>query len=277
MSDIVTLEKTSATLAVPAPEQTPVAEQQGTTPADEASATPDDNKTTEEPASEADQPRGVDGRFVKRTEKLQSQINQLTAEKRQAEREVARLRDEAIALAKQLKEPPQIDPADFDAQTAHRVRSEIKADRLDQTANRIKDAEASAREKDEQIFALQVSELRGQIPDIDSVYLPPSQGGPQVTPAMGQALLRAENGALVAYHLKQKPQEALRIAALDPWSQAVEIGKLSTQVANPKPIKRISQAPAPVQTVSGSTAQAGVDLSNVDYETYRKARMAQGR
>lgn len=267
MTDTVTLEKPGATISVPSSDPAVKPETQ---PA-EADATTEE--TSVEAQASEEKPRGDDGRFVKRTEKLQTQINQLTAEKRQAEREVAQLRTEAAAIAKQLKEQPQIDPADFEGQTAHRVRTEIKADRLDQTASRIQAAEDAARGKDAQIFALQVNELRAQIPDIDSVYLPEGQGGPSITPAMGQAIFRVDNGALVAYHLKQHPQENLRIAQLDPWSQAIEIGKLSTQVANPKPIKRISQAPAPVQTVAGSTAQAGVDLSTVDYDTYRKARM----
>jgi hypothetical protein len=150
MADTVTLEKPGATISVPAAEAQVEKTADQSPPAD-ASATTEE--TNVEATAEAT-PRGDDGRFVKRTEKLQTQINQLTAEKRQTEREVAQLRAEATAITKQLRETPQIDPADFEAQTAHRVRTEIKADRLDQTAGRIEAAEAAARDKDSQIFAL---------------------------------------------------------------------------------------------------------------------------
>jgi len=226
-----------------------------------------------------EQPRGPDGKFVPahpRTEKLKSQINSLTAEKRQAEREVARLRSEAAELAKQLQQPVNIDPTDFDAQTAHRVRHEIKADRLEQTAAQVKAVEARSREASDQIIRAQVDDLRAHIPDIDTIYLSPDQGGPTISPVMAEAITRSENGALVAYHLKTNPREATRIANLDPVSALMAIGQISAGISKPQnQMKRISQAPAPVQTVSGGTGPASLDLNKASFADYEKVRMAE--
>ena len=244
--------------------------------------TPETTETaqnTEAAPETPEQPRGPDGKFIAshpRTEKLQTQINALTAEKRQTEREVARLKSEAAELAKQLQQPADIDPADFDAQTAHRVRHEIKSDRLEQTVTQIKNAEAVAYEKTAQIIRAQVDDLRTHIPDIDTIYNEPKDGGPIMSKAMTEAVLRSENGALVAYHLKNNPREAARIHDLDPISAFVAIGQISAQVSNPKnQMKRISQAPAPVQTVSGGAGSPSLDLNTASFKDYEQARLKQ--
>jgi hypothetical protein len=254
---------------------TPVVE----TPAVVAPVVAEPEQKAEEPKTDApEQPRGPDGKFVAhpRTEKLQNQINTLTAEKRQTEREVARLKAEAADLAKQLQQPANIDPADFEAQTAHRVRHEIKSDRLEQTAAQVRALEAKAIDAGARILNAQVEELRQHIPDIDTIFLPSEQGGPMISQVMAEAISRSENGALVAYHLKKNPSEAARIAQLDPVSALMAIGQLSAGVSAPKnQMKRISQAPAPVQTVSGGTASPSLNLETASFKDYEQARLKQ--
>jgi len=230
------------------------------------------------PTEPVEQPRGADGKFIAhpRTEKLVSQINTLTAEKRAIERDVARMRSEAADLVKQLQQPVDIDPADFDAQTAHRVRHEIKSDRLEQTAAQVRSLEAKAQEAGAQILHAQVDELRAHIPDIDTIFLPENQGGPTITQVMAEAITRSDNGALVAYHLKKNPPEARRIAKLDPVSALMAIGQIAAGISNPKnQMKRISQAPAPVQTVSGGTSSPALNLETASFKDYEKARLQQ--
>jgi hypothetical protein len=271
-----------------------------TQPAAEAVATPavDPNAQVETPATttettaqpaeppaatqaedgKAEQLRDTEGKFLPkhpRVEKLQSAINELTRQKHDTARDVERLRAEAAELQKQLQSKPQIDPQDFEGLQAHAIQRAIKAERLEDTVSKVRDLESRSAQTTQQLIAAQVEEMREHIPDIDSIFLPTERGGPNITPLMGEALSRVENGALVAYHLFKNPREAARLCRADAATVFVEIGKLAAGV-KATPTKRISQAPAPVSTVSGgSSKSAAVDLSTADYETYKKVRMGQ--
>lgn len=265
MSDTTPLANADATTLV----ETPAVAAEITT--DTAPETPETPATDEKP----DQPRGEDGKFVAhpRTEKLKAQIGALTAEKRQAERELARLRSEANDLHKQINTRVEIDPADFDGQTRHHVSQAIKEERLSETVSKVREIQERAADADARIMEAQVDELRDQIPDIENIFLDPDKGGPTITKVMADGISRAENGALVAYHLMKNPREAARIASLDPISALVAVGQIAAGI-KPNSMKRISQAPPPVKTVSGGSSSSGaVDLATVDYETYKKIRM----
>jgi hypothetical protein len=250
----------------PATTETEPSAQPETSP-DGAAASSEDGKT--------EQPRAADGRFRPRAEKLQSKIDDLTRQKHDAAREVERLRAEAAALQKQISTRAQIDPADFEGQQADAIRRAFKAEKLEDTVSKVRDLESRSVQTTQQIISAQAEEMREHIPDIDNIFLPTEQGGPQITPVMGEALSRVDNGALVAYHLLKNPREAARLCRADPATVLVEIGKLAAGI-KPTPTKRISQAPAPVSTVSGgSSKSAAVDLNTADYETYKKIRMSQ--
>lgn len=240
-------------------------------------AKPDTAEASAEPGK-SEQPRASDGTYLPkhpRVEKLQSTINELTRQKHDTARDVERLRAEAAELQKQLQAKPQIDPQDFEGLQTHAIQRAIKAERLEDTVSKVRDLESRSAQTTQQIISAQVEEMREHIPDIDNIFLPTERGGPQITPVMGEALSRVENGALVAYHLLKNPREAARLCRSDPATVFVEIGKLAAGV-KPTPTKRISQAPAPVSTVSGgSSKSAAVDLETADYETYKKIRMAQ--
>lgn len=263
---------------------TPVADSQVEKPATtetEASTQPETKpEAAEAPAGDGkgEQPRATDGTFLPkhpRVEKLQSTINELTRQKHDTARDVERLRAEAAELQRQLSTKPQIDPADFEGQQADAIRRAFKAEKLEDTVSKVRDLESRSVQTTQQIISAQVEEMREHIPDIDNIFLPTERGGPQITQTMGEALSRVDNGALVAYHLMKNPREAARLCRADPATVFVEIGKLAAGV-KPTPTKRISQAPAPVATVSGgSSKSASVDLATADYETYKKLRMAQ--
>ena len=57
----------------------------------------------------------------------------------------------------------------------------------------------------------------------------------------------------VAYHLGANPKEAERISRLSPILQAKEIGKIEAQLAANPPVKKTSNAPAPISPVSART------------------------
>ncbi len=248
---------------------------------DPAAVAAPETTTTEQPAeaapegeAEAEQPRDQNGRFAKRTEKLKSQIDTLVAQKRQAEREYLAMQAQAAELRKQLQTQPEIDPADFDAQTRHQMRSVLNEEKLSQTEAQARRAAEMAQAATGAILEAQVEELKEHIPDIEKIFAPPEQGGPVISRIMAEGISRAENGALVAHYLMKNPREAARINTLDPVSALVEVGLIAARI-KPSNMKRVSQAPAPVPTVSGGSSSPVVDLSSVSFKDYAKMRLKQ--
>lgn len=74
-----------------------------------------------------------------------------------------------------------------------------------------------------------------------------------VTEAMARAIQASEVGPDVLYHLGSNPKEAARISRLDPILQAREIGKIEAQLDGAPPIKKTSNAPAPIAPVTART------------------------
>ncbi|MGM0614774.1 MAG: hypothetical protein ACQES7_04345 [Pseudomonadota bacterium] len=92
----------------------------------------------------------------------------------------------------------------------------------------------------------------------------------QITRDMVKAMADAEDPGMIAYHLGTNKDEASRIAALSPFAQAKEIGKLEASLANkpPAPRKKTTEAPDPIDPVRGadSTTKAPADMSFDEYE-----------
>lgn len=91
------------------------------------------------------------------------------------------------------------------------------------------------------------------------------------------AIMSAENGDDIAYHLGKNLKEAHRISALPPISQFIEIGRLSAKLAAepPKP-KTPSRAPAPITPVTGTAPAASPTPSeNDDMKTWMAKRQKQ--
>ena len=74
-----------------------------------------------------------------------------------------------------------------------------------------------------------------------------------VTEAMAEAIQASEVGPDVLYHLGANPKEAARISRLRPILQAREIGKIEAQLGAAPPIKKTSNAPAPIAPVTART------------------------
>ena len=271
---------------VDAPSMTPVPD---ATPA--ATAAPETVSTTETKpdtgtsgATDANgQPRdAATGQFAAksgRAAQIQAQIGELTRQKHEERREVDRLRAEADRIRGEIAKPTTIDPADYAGQTAHEVRKAVKSERLEDIEARAADLSRSEVARGGQILDAQAESMRETIPDIDVIFKQPHEGGPWVTPRMADALTHIENGALVAYHLAKNPAESRRLADLsnsNPNAALIELGRIAAKVSS-APTKRISQAPSPVQTVSGGSGSPGVDLNTASFVDYEKVRMAQMR
>ena len=71
-----------------------------------------------------------------------------------------------------------------------------------------------------------------------------------ITDFMAQSIQASEAGPDVLYYLGSNPKEADRIARLAPILQAKEIGKLEASLSSNPPVKRTSNAPAPIAPVT---------------------------
>jgi hypothetical protein len=92
-------------------------------------------------------------------------------------------------------------------------------------------------------------------------------GDLQPTNPLISAIMEAENGEDIAYHLAKHPKEAQRIANLSPFSAAREIGKLEAKLASkPEKPQTPSKAPAPITPLSGA-APVRTDVPNENDDT----------
>lgn len=94
---------------------------------------------------------------------------------------------------------------------------------------------------------------------------------------MVETMMEDENGADMAMHFYDNPEEAARIAQLSPRKQVQELTKLGETLgksSSESPARKISGAPEPITTEKGSSAHS-VDLDKVDMEDYVKQRRKQ--
>jgi len=112
---------------------------------------------------------------------------------------------------------------------------------------------ARQREQQEQSTIIEAyhdkeEEVRGKYDDFEQVAYNPNL---PITTVMAQTIQASDIGPEVAYHLGSNPKEAERISRLTPIMQAKEIGKLEAKLMADPPVKRTTNAPAPISPVSG--------------------------
>ncbi|MCU0949524.1 MAG: hypothetical protein MUC68_00345 [Burkholderiaceae bacterium] len=93
-----------------------------------------------------------------------------------------------------------------------------------------------------------------------------------ITPVMAEAMKDSDLGPDVAYYLGKNPDEAERIAKLNPAAQVREIGKIEARLEL-KPTKQPSKAPPPIEPLGGGKGGSEPDLSRMsqaEYEAHRK-------
>ncbi len=260
-------------LTTPAPaDALPVVEQPvvETAAAPDAVATPapsDAAQETEDKAPPRD-PNGS-GRFIKRTEQLQSQISTLRAEKGSVEREVETLRKTAAKLREELAKPSSVDPNDFAAADTHRVTSAIRSARLEETQQNLEDAESRAAEIRLATFTAKIDGARERMPDLDRDLATFSTL--PISPVAAEIIADSDKAPELTVWLARNPQEAIRISRLPAHRQGVEIARIEARVSAPSP-KRISTAPAPLQTASGGATSAVLDPEKMSQAEYVKWR-----
>lgn len=219
-----------------------------------------------------EQPRDEDGKFKPKTTaedrkaRIQSDIDRMTAEKRTAEREVSRLREEAYRLQRQLQEPQAADADPYDP--AHNMRKAVREDRLEQTAQAAQAAFDAASNARAQMFMAKVEAAREAIPDLDQALgefarLP-------VTEAASDLIAESPKSAEIAYYLAKNPADAHWIARLPAHLQGAEIARIEAKVSQAPQPRRTSNAPPPPPMIGGTSSPSTKTLSEMGVEDIGK-------
>lgn len=206
---------------------------------------------TPEAASTSDAPK--DEPPKKKGGGFQRRISELTAQLRQAQRELeaARTKPETPQPEEAAPKRDQFDDyeAYLEAHTRWVARSEAQS--IKQAADaeyqrRIADRERDAREGD---WQAKVETFREEHPDWEAVALNPAL---PITAEMAETLRELDNGPEVAYHLGKNPELVDRLAGMSDRKAALELARLSERLVTQ--VKRASAAPKPIDPVR-STGQ----------------------
>lgn len=102
-------------------------------------------------------------------------------------------------------------------------------------------------------YAESEEKVRDKYDDFDQVARNPNV---PITEVMAEAIYASEVGPEVAYYLGSNVKEASRISRLSPFLQAKEIGKIEAKLAADPPVKKTSNAPAPITPVTARSSGA---------------------
>lgn len=207
-------------------------------------------------------------------------FGQITAKRREAEREAAANRAEAERLQKRLElyEGPAPREEDFDnyedfetARDNHRQGQFLKQERerdLEDVNARVEASDSTALQASYEEYQARADAFKEQAPDYDQVVEGPNAA---FSEQMARELFTSPKGPQIAYHLAKNPTELVRIARLtEPTDVAREIARVEGRLTQPTP-KRVTTAPDPVKAVAtGSGSQADNDPSKMSVAEMQK-------
>ena len=246
---------------------------QGTPPADDSEVQKGASAPANDPAAQGgqqdpngqQQPSGQEPQNggqpseppAKRVPWFERRIDEVTAARREAERE----RDALRAMLQQ-RDPAQQQPSAQQPQPQaqpdpYRLAEEIAQRRaLDEAANRTYEAGIAAHGEQ---FATAVRTLQ-QVTDLSQ------------KPDFIEAVTSLPNAADVYFHLGSNPDEAAHVLRLPPVKMAMELARLSAQVGKPKPA---SKASAPITPVGRSSTPSSDLTDDLPIDEWMRRRQAQ--
>lgn len=243
---------------------------------------------------------------------IQPRINELTRARHDAEREAAYWKGVATAKSGNPAGTPAEAPAPAapPKPTADKFQTydeyvdaltDWKADRavekaLAATNKSIEErsSQQTAAQRQESLndnWAQRQEAIKKVIPDYDNIV---AESDVPIAPHVGELLLESDHGPAIAYKIALDPSIADKLNKLSPTAAAKEIGKMEaafdhdvatapaqapaeapSPAAPAAPVKPVSKAPAPPNTLPQSTARQP-DLAKMGMDDYVKARKAQG-
>lgn len=233
-----------------------------------------DDAGAEKPEGEGEQPK------PKRTGGFQKRISELTREREEKAREAEYWRQAALNGVKpDAQAKPQPDPnaepkpenyqsyEDYiDARTEYRIEQKM---RREATERQARDADSRQRELQER-FRAGMDKARETYADFDDAL--ENIGGMQAHPMVANAILMADRGHDILYWLGMNPDEAARIAKLDPLVQVKELGRIEANLPT-APARKVTQTkPPPTVLKGGGTARKDpASMSMDEYVAWRTA------
>jgi hypothetical protein len=223
---------------------------------------------------------------AKKEKGVQKRINELTAARRAAEAENARL----MGLLEERQAPPQGDfiPPGYPAEPAldsfddydqyNRALVRWEAGRLLAERDHVSEqTKAQAAQKATlSSHGARMEAAKEKYADLDEVFAE----APQIAfnDSTFSAIVESDQSADIAYHLAKNPAEASRISALSPVKQIMEIARLEDKFkAAPAQVKRISQAPTPLNPIGGSGVVVQKDpdkMNDAEWLAYERQRVS---
>lgn len=228
--------------------------------------------TAEQPDEEVKLPKGV-----------QKRIDRLTRERYRLQGELEAIRRQQAQQPEPQRQPTQTEgapkPEQFqsyeeylEAKAEWKAEAKVREVLQRQQESTKQQSQQAERAKLMQAWEQRVDEASAIYDDYDEVALAPDV---PVSAPMAEAIQRAEKGADVLYYLGKHRDVAAQIAALDPLSAAVAIGRLEATIARPQPRKTTS-APPPISPV-GARAAPVKDPAKMSTDEWLKWRNEQLR
>ena len=228
---------------------------------------------------EGDEPlRDERGRF----KGAEARIAELTRLRRQAERE----RDQALAQLQGARDPakaaqPKPTPDDFEDYGEYvEALTDWKADQRDAEradTNATTAAERAAEHRNAE-WSAKVDAITATIPDYAEIA---GKSDIPVRDHVAVAIMDADRGPELVYHLAKHPEVAERLNEMSPARAAMELGRIEASLGEPAapptpPAKKTTTAPAPITPVKpgASTAKDPAKMNQAEYNEWRKGQLA---
>ncbi len=234
-----------------------------------------EDKTGEDAAAPADE---AQAEAPKPKQTAQERIAELTAKRREAERDAEYWKAKALQPAPEARRPqaqaadedPEPDPADYehgemDVRFIRDVtRREARLEFRSELAAR--DAHAAVQSKF-QTFEQRTAE---QFPDGEPEGLSVLKALPTLSQAITDVILTSENGPRLADHLGKNTRELNRLSALPPHLQAYELAKIEMKLSASPTAKTATDAPPPTPQVRGAGGRFTASPDTDDFAAFEK-------
>ena len=216
--------------------------------------------------------------------RVQKRIDEITRARRQAEQDAEYWRKVATGEIRQSVAPAPVQEAlppglapkprlddfeDYDQYTealgewaAEKTLAKREFAEQQKKANEAKQAVAKT-------YQERVEVARTKYPDWDEVV---AVNDVNLLNSTIDAIVESEQGPDISYHLLTNPSEAARIKGLSPIQQIKEIARLEAKFSSAPtaPVKRVSQAPTPINALGGSD-KGIMDIDKLDGDEWAKA------
>ena len=123
-------------------------------------------------------------------------------------------------------------------------------------------------------FAQRMQELRAKTPDIAELD---KRSNIPIPPAVGDALLALSGGPEATLYLIRHPEEARQLQQVPEHVAVAKVAQLTARLDPATKRRAVSNAPAPISPVGGSSTKSSIPLDQADYQTYRRVRDQQAK